>query len=104
MLGQIQGLVETVMILLSVINAIERVDMRDKFISKWMLLVTSIIFILIPYTISRSQESPHSAMEANPKDEGNCLFCHSEVPKEGEKNPNYLLNSEPSQVCLVCHS
>ena len=78
--------------------------MRDKFISKWMLLVTSIIFILIPYTISRSQESPHSAMEANPKDEGNCLFCHSEVPKEGEKNPNYLLNSEPSQVCLVCHS
>ena len=81
--------------------------MRDKLIGKRKLLVTLIAlvtFFLISYSISRSQESPHSAMEANPKDEGNCLVCHSEVPKEGEKSPNYLLNSEPSQVCLVCHS
>ncbi len=78
--------------------------MRDKLIGKRKLLVASIIFLLISYSISRSQESPHSAMEANPKDEGNCLVCHLEVPKEGEKKPNYLLNSEPSQVCLVCHS
>lgn len=81
--------------------------MRDKLIGKRKLLVTSIAlvtFLLISYSISRSQESPHSAMEANPKDEGNCLVCHSEVPKEEEKKPNYLLNTEPSQVCLVCHS
>jgi hypothetical protein len=68
---------------------------------KILLLIT---FILLSYSISRSQESPHSAMEENPKDEGNCLFCHSELPKEGEKAPNYLLNFEPSEACLACHS
>ena len=79
--------------------------MKDKLISKRiMLLVTLITFLLISYSISESQESPHSAMEANPKDEENCFICHSEVPKEQEKKPNYLLNSEPSQVCLACHS
>src|SRR3989304_8495046 len=101
------GSVKTVTRLLSVISVTERVDMRDKLIGKRKLLVTLIAlvtFLLISYSISRSQESPHSAMEANPKDEGNCLVCHSEVPKEGEKSPTYLLNSEPSQVCLVCHS
>jgi hypothetical protein len=68
---------------------------------KIFLLIT---FILLSYSISRSQESPHSAMEESPKDEGNCLFCHSELPKEGEETPNYLLNFEPSEACIACHS
>src|SRR3970282_2740380 len=95
--GQIQGLVETVTILPSVISVTERVDMRDKLIGKRKLivkLIALVTFFLISYSISRSQESPHSAMEANPKDEGNCLVCHSEVPKEGGTSPNYLLNSD----------
>jgi len=79
--------------------------MKDRLIGKWTLLVTLITFLLISYSVSSSQESPHSAMEANPKDEENCSICHSEVPKKSEeKKPNYLLNSEPSQVCLNCHS
>lgn len=90
--------------ILSVIRATQRVDMKSKFITKLMLFVTLVTFLLISDSISNSQESPHSAMEANTKDEDNCLVCHSKVPKEGEKNPKYLLNSEPSQVCLTCHS
>jgi cytochrome c7-like protein len=90
--------------ILSVIHATPRVDMKNKSMSKLILLVTIVTFLLVSVSISNSQESPHSAMEANPKDEENCLVCHSKVPKEGENNPNYLLNSEPSQVCLTCHS
>ncbi len=66
-------------------------------------ILVLIVFVLLPYSISGAQESPHAAMEQNPKDENNCLFCHSEMPKPGEKAPKYLLNFEPSEVCLVCH-
>ncbi len=91
---------------LSALNVIGRVELKGKFIGKGILLTVLITLLLISYSISKSQESPHSAMEANPEDEGNCIICHSEVPKEGEKSPYYFLNfeEEPSQVCLVCHS
>lgn len=79
-------------------------DLKSKLMNKLMLLATLVTFLLIYNSVSNSQESPHSAMEANPKDEDNCLVCHSKVPKEGENNPNHLLNSQPSQVCLTCHS
>jgi hypothetical protein len=67
-------------------------------------ILVLIAFVLLPYSISRAQESPHAAMEQNPKDENNCLFCHSELPKAGEKAPKYLLNFEPSETCIACHS
>jgi hypothetical protein len=72
--------------------------------SKRKKILLLIAFFLLSYPIARSEESPHAAMEQNPKDEGNCVFCHSEVPKPGEKAPNYLLNFKPSEACLACHS
>lgn len=104
-LGQIHENVEAATNFIhSVIHATKRVDMKSKLIRKRVLFATLVTFLFISYSVSSSQESPHSAMGANPKDEGNCLICHSKVPKQGEKNPKYLLNSESSQVCLVCHS
>ena len=76
--------------------------MTGKLRGKKILVLVA--FVLLPYSVSRAQESPHAAMEQNPKDEDNCLFCHSEMPKAGEKVSNYLLNFEPSEACLVCHS
>jgi hypothetical protein len=76
--------------------------MTGKLRGKKILVLVA--FVLLPYSVSRSQESPHAAMEQNPKDENNCLFCHSELPKAGEKAPNYLLNFEPSEACIACHS
>jgi hypothetical protein len=76
--------------------------MTGRLIAKKIVLL--ITFFLLSYSVARSQESPHAAMEQNPKDQGNCLVCHSEVPKPGEKAPNYLLNFKPSETCLLCHS
>jgi hypothetical protein len=76
--------------------------MTGKLKGKKILLL--IAFVLLSYSNSRSQDSPHAAMEENPQDEDNCLFCHSEVPKPGEKVPNYALNFEPSEACIACHS
>lgn len=71
---------------------------------QWKKISLLVAFILLPYSTSGSEESPHSAMEENPKDESNCLFCHSELPRAGEKAPNYMLNFQPSEACVACHS